>query len=160
MHTNKIILPDKGKPVDVKKKAIKKDQTLILPEGEHNTTTILEKEIKMNRATNKTSIAFGVSDERGAEILKKLISVAKIYPSYSIIAEVMLNCSDRFTQMERLFGLFLLGKTKGMATIMKTTNIQVKFNAYKMNLEQKLLSILSKRVVVEDPLLNKLLGKG
>lgn len=152
-------------PEDILKKPpkvnTKKDKTIITPEMEEKcpTTTILEKPIKLNCTTERTSLAFGVSDDRGAEILRKLIAVAKVYPRYSVIAESFLNCSDRFNEKERLFGLFILGKTKGMATIMKMTNIHVKFNAMKMNLEQRLLSLLSPRVQIEDPLLTSLLKK-
>ena len=140
----------------------KKDQTIITPEMEEksSTSTILEKDIVMDRTAVRTSLAFGVSEARGAEVLKKLIAVAKVYPRYSVIAECFLNCSDRFTQMERLFGLFLLGKTKGMATIMQRCGLNIKFNAHTMNLEQKLLSLMSKHVIVEDPLLARLLEKG
>ena len=144
------------------KKSRKKDQTIITPEMEEkcSTTTILEKTIELNTTVNRTGLAFGVSDDRGAEVLRKLIAVAKVYPRYSVIAESFLNCSDRFTEMERLFGLFLLGKAKGMATMLVRCNLKVKFNATSMNLEQKLLSLLTKDVVVEDPLLNQLLKEG
>lgn len=149
----------KDKP---KTKIIKKDQTIITPEMAEKcpTTTILEKRITMDRTAQETGLAFGVSHERGAEILRKMIAVAKIYPKYSVIAEVLLNCSDRFTEMERLFGLFLLGKAKGAATVMKRCNLKIKFNAGQMNLEHRLWSLLTKDVIVEDPLLAKLLERG
>ena len=150
MGEDKIVTPGK---------IIKKDKTIIEPGAEYNTTDILEKEIKMNRLARKTHEAFGVSQDRVAEILKKLIAVAKVYPRYSVIAEVFLNCSDRFTQMERLFGLFILGKMKGEATILRQLRVQLKGNSITATLEQKLLSLLSKYFIIEDPLLTKLLEK-
>ena len=139
----------------------KKDKTIITPEMEEkcSTSTILEKPIKMNCTVNRTSLAFGVSEVRSVEILRKLIAVAGVYPKYSVIAESFLNCSDRFNVNERLFGLFILGKVKGMATVMKLMNVNIKLDPNKMKLEEKLLSILSPRIIVEDPLLASLLQK-
>jgi len=147
---------------NIKQKLRKKDQTIITPEMEEkcSTSTILEKDIVMDHTATRTSLAFGVSEARSAEVLRKLIAVAKIYPRYSAIIESFVNCSDRFTVMERLFGIFLVGKTKGAATIMKRCDIKVKLNAQQMNLEHTLWSILSKHIIVEDPLLAKLLEKG
>jgi len=141
MKNNKIIIPD------TPKKKIKE-------EG------VITQKIALERVAKSTAEAFGVSDIRKNEILKKLIAVAQIYPRYSTISEVFLNCADRFTEKERLYGLFLMGKIKGLATMMKIANIQTKCNTLTMNREQKLLSLLSKRVIVEDPLLQSLLQKG
>ncbi len=110
----------------------------------------------MNRVAIKTHEAFGLTELRVVEILKKLIAVAQIYPRWSTIAEVFLNCEDRFTEMERLFGLFLLGETKGQATILKQRNIEIKVDAATMPLQMRLLSLLSKQVLVEDKELNKI----
>lgn len=142
-------------------KTIKKDQTIITPEMQEKcpTTTILEKPIKMDVTSNRTHLAFGVSEIRMVEILHKLIAVAKVYPRYSVIAESFVNCSDRFTVMERLFGIFLLGKVKGQHTVLKQLKIQVKSNSVSATLEQKLLSLLCKNFIIEDPLLKSLLER-
>lgn len=121
---------------------------------------MFEQKIVMDRVAIKTHEAFGLTELRVVEILKKLIAVTEIYPRWSTIAEVFLNCEDRFTEMERLFGLFLLGETKGQATILKQKNIQLKFERSTMPLQIKLLSLLSKQVTVEDKMLNQLFESG
>ena len=153
MKDNKIVTPGQVK---------KKDQTIITSDMEEqcSTTTILEKPITMNRATNRTHEAFGVSNDRVVEILQKLIAVASIYPKYSTIVEVFVNCSDRFTVMERLFGIFIMGTVKGKSTMAKLANIRVKANALTMPLEQRLLSLLSNCVMIEDPFLKNILERG
>ena len=120
---------------------------------------MFEQKIVMKQNTSTTAEAFGVSPERQAEVFRKLIAIAKLYPRYSIIAESFLNCEDRFTEMERLYGLYELGKIKGAAGVMRRVKIQIKYDTSTMPLEGKLLSILSKHVVVENKILNKLLTK-
>ena len=117
---------------------------------------MLEQKIKINRFTPTVALAFGVSNERKAEILKKLVAVAQIYNQYSIIAESFLNCEDRFTEMERLYGLFALGKIYGMASMLKHKNMTIRCRELRMDLEVKLLSILCKNVIVEKVLLEAL----
>jgi len=117
---------------------------------------------QITMVTNAPTVreAFGISNEQKAEVLKKLIAVARIYPKYSVIAESFYNCSDRFTDMERLFGLFLLGKVSGAAAAMRTGNIVVQFDRTTMPLDAELLSLMSMHVKVRDPLMDQLLGEG
>lgn len=121
---------------------------------------MFEQKIKMVIGARKTREAFGISQERGAEVIRKLIAVAQLYPVYSVILESFLNCTDRFTTMERLWGVFELGKIHGAAKMMKSAKILVKFDAHTMPLEGKLLSILSKNVEVSDPTLEKIIHGG
>ena len=116
---------------------------------------MFENKIIITQNTASTALAFGVTEARKAEILKKLVAVAKLYPKYSIIAESFLNCTDRFTVNERLYGIFLLGKAKGAAQIMKATKTQVKVDAATMPREFLLLSLLSKDVYVENKFLTQ-----
>ena len=139
------------------------DKKIIIPDTpkkEIKEEGVITQKISLNCTAKMTADAYGVSLPRKAEILKKMIAVAQIYPRYSTISEVFLNCADRFTEKERIYGIFLLGKINGMATMMKIANLQTKCNTLTMNREQKLLSLLSKRVIVEDPLLQNLLKKG
>ena len=117
---------------------------------------MFEQKIVMNKVAITISQAFGVSEERKAEILKKLIAVANIYPRYQVMCEVFLNCDDRFTEMERLYGLFLLGKTRGAVSILSQTRVKIRTKEFNMPLEMKLLSILSKDVIVEKVLMEAL----
>lgn len=119
-----------------------------------------EQKINMVLGANTTRDAFGVSGERKAEILKKLIAVAKIYPKYSIILESFLNCEDRFTEMERLYGIFELGKISGSAALMRKIKMRVEYNSLTMPLEAKLLALMSDHVKVIDPLLDTLMKEG
>lgn len=117
---------------------------------------ILDQKIFLNRLATSIALAFGVTRERKEDVLRKMIAVAKVYPKYSVIAEVMLNCDDRFTLMERLYSLFELGKIKGTAGICKQAKVLLKFNKYDMPLEVQLLNVLSKFVEVDDPMKNLL----
>ena len=114
---------------------------------------ILDLEIKMNKGAINTATAFGLTEERRVEVLKKLIAVARIYPKYSIIIESFVNCKDRFTVMERLYGIFVIGKMRGAAGMMKMLKAQITCDAVTMPIEQKLLSLLSKNVLVENKFL-------
>lgn len=116
---------------------------------------MFEQKIVMKTGGRTTADAFGIPLKRKHEILRKLVAVASIYPKYSVIAEVFLNCEDRFTEMERLYGLFELGKVSGSASMMRMAKIQVKCDAITMPLEQKLLSLMSKHVVVENKFMNQ-----
>jgi len=115
-----------------------------------------EQKIKLNRIGNTVADAFGVNNERKSEILKKLIAVANIYRTYSIIAESFFNCEDRFTEKERLYGLFLLGKVYGCATMLKFKKQTIKTKEFNMDLELKLMALLCKEVIVEKVLMEAL----
>ena len=143
-----------------KKEAKAKKIVITDEEKQEPTKTIFEKPIKMNRMVNKTNLAFGVSEARVVEILRKMIAVAQLYPKYSTIMEVTVNCSDRFTEMERLYSIFLAGRIQGQASILRKKKIHIKFDAATMPLEAKLLSLLSRQVLIEDKLLNRLMASG
>jgi len=115
---------------------------------------VITQKISLKRTAITTAEAFGVTPERKKEILDKLIAVAKIYYNFSIISEVFLNCADRFTEKERLYGLYELGKVAGAAGIMKQTGIKIHAQEFTMNGEIKLLSLLSQNVVI-DPVLKQ-----
>lgn len=119
-----------------------------------------EQKIKMVQPAQTTREAFGISMERKIEILRKLIAIAKIYPKYAIIAESFLNCTDKFTEMERLYGLFELGKVSGAAALMRQAKIAVQHNRATMPLEAELLSLMSKHVLIVDPVLASVLKIG
>jgi len=117
---------------------------------------VITQKIALERTALTTAEAFGVTPIRKKEILDKLIAVAKIYYNFSVIAEVYLNCADRFTEKERLYGLYELGKVAGAAGIMKQTGVKVHAKELTMDGEIKLLSLLSKSVIV-DPILKQAL---
>jgi len=70
--------------------------------------------------------AFGLTDERLKEVFAKLNAVANIYPSYVAVAEVWLN-ADKFTDMEKAFGLFVLGKMFGVGTLINKLKIKISY---------------------------------
>ncbi len=105
--------------------------------------------IELNRVTNKINLAFDVSDERVAEIYKKLIAVARINPSCIVISEAFLN-SDKFTEKEKFFGLFMLGKAWGMMVLIKRKGIRLKFT-YE-DPEGKLLLLLCQAKIMPNSL--------
>ena len=115
---------------------------------------VITQKIALIKTTRTTAEAFGITPERKREILDKLISVAQIYYNYAIIAEVILNCDDRFTEKERLYGLYELGKIAGSAQILKQTGITLGCSTLTMTGEIKLLSLLSKNIVI-DPILKE-----
>ena len=121
---------------------------------------ILEHKIKLNRAARTVAQAFGLTDERKAEVLRKLIAVADIYPNYQVIAETFLNCEDRFTEMERLYGLYELGKVRGAAGILKQTRAKIMTKELSMTLEIKLLSRMCRDNVIIEPFLKQAMGIG
>lgn len=114
----------------------------------------------LNRQAQNVADAFGISHARKNDILQKLVAVASIYPRYSTVIEVFMNCTDKFTEKERMYGLFCMGRIKGLTIMAKMTNVKVRTNQFTMNREQKLLSLLSNVVVFEDKFLSKIMGKG
>lgn len=115
---------------------------------------VITQKIALLKTARTTAEAFGISNDRKKEILDKLIAVAKIYHNFSIIAEVILNCDDRFTEKERLYGLYELGKIAGSASILQQTGITLGCSELTMSGEIKLLSLLSKHIVI-DPILKQ-----
>ena len=93
-----------------------------------------------NQLAPKLNNAFGVSDKRTAEIFKKLYSVVKIYPSYIAVCEVWLNC-EKFTEMEKAFGLFVMGKVFGINALRKRARI-IRVVYPEGDLEGKLVKLL------------------
>lgn len=161
----KRILKDYQERKRAKKDWKQKHKKIIDPgkkEEEQPTKTILEKKIIMNRIAPNTNLAFGVSEERVAEILRKMIAVANLYPKYSTIAEVLLNCSDRFTEMERIYGIFVLGRVQGQSSLLRKIKKKMRFDSATMPLEARLLARMSKQIIVEDKLLKQIFegGKG
>ena len=126
----------------------------ILLEKEIKEEGVITQKIALKKTALTTAEAFGIDPFRKKEILDKLIAVAKIYYNFPIIAEVFLNCADRFTEKERLYGLYELGKVAGAAGIMKQTGIKIHAKELTMDGEVKLLSLLSKNVVI-DPVLKQ-----
>ena len=104
--------------------------------------------IKMVQTARSTAQAFGVPDAKVCDIYRRLISVAMLYPRYSVICEVFLN-DARFTEMEHYLGLFLLGKAKGVIAMLKRTNLTLKYNTPEMPFEAKLISYLHKKAKIE-----------
>ncbi len=103
--------------------------------------------IELNRVTRHINLAFGVSPERLAEIYKKFIAVANIYPNYSTIAESFLN-STHFNEKEKFFGMFVLGKTFGMMMIVKRKGMKL---AYRNNdFEGQFLKAMHNTVELTD----------
>lgn len=81
---------------------------------------------ELNNSSPTLIGAFGISEERHKSIMRKLNAVAAIYPEYIPVVEVWLNC-DQFTDMEKAYGLFTLGKMFGMGVLMKKAKIKVRY---------------------------------
>jgi hypothetical protein len=110
-----------------------------------------------NHLAQEVNIAFGISDERMREIYLKLNAVARLYPSYIIVSEVWLS-DDKFTDVEKAFGMMCLGKTFGMAVMMKKLKIKIQYPGTKLPPEGQLLDTMlnAKR---DMPIFNRELNK-
>ena len=65
----------------------------------------------------------GLTQVRSNEVFAKLLRVAKVQPEHSVIIESLLN-DDRFTDIEKAFGIFALGEIYGMVNMMKRFNMK------------------------------------
>jgi len=111
----------------------------------------------LNNTSPNLKAAFGISDERYKEIMHKLNAVANIYPKYIAVLEVWMNCIN-FTDMEKAFGLFVIGRVFGMGNVMRSAKIRVIFP--QSDLLGKLFKKLYTGTKEIDSLTEKLLSRG
>lgn len=97
---------------------------------------------ELNHLASGINQQFGLSEERTNEVTKKLYAVAKIYPSYAAVCEVWMNTShQQFSEMEKAFGLFAMGKIFGMAMMIVKFKLKIVFFSGG-TFEDKLLKIM------------------
>lgn len=65
----------------------------------------------------------GLTTERSKAVFEKLYAVARVAPQHSQIIESFMNY-DKFTETEKMFGLFALGEVYGMVNMMKRLNVK------------------------------------
>jgi len=81
------------------------------------------KEFSFNRLPASINEQFGLTKERTGLVFNKLYKIAKLLPKYTYIAEALLN-DPTFTEEEKVFGVFVLGKVEGMVSVMKAAKIR------------------------------------
>lgn len=86
---------------------------------------------------------FGITKEKKDKILNRMRITASFKPKFIPVIESLLN-DPEFTDLEKAFGMFALGKIEGMATLILVAKLKFRFGDILNTPQQVLLSIFIK----------------
>ena len=106
---------------------------------------MLEEKFKLDWNKEQIYEGFGLTKEKVDKIINKLRYAATIKPQFIAVSESLLNDSQ-FSVLEKIFGIFALGKIYGVATIVVKKKLHLHLGGIFASPEQILLSIFIKQL--------------